>query len=62
MGKFIDFDKKKGMFYDNIWLDEQKIVIKMPITSESYSEKYPNLDFKIEEFNLANYTYLLAYE
>ena len=50
------------MFYDNIWLDEQKIVIKMPLTGKSYSEKYPDLDFKIEEFNLANYTYLLAYD
>ena len=50
------------MFYDNIWLDEQKIVIKMPLTSESYSEKYPKMDFKIEEFSLANYTYLLAYD
>ena len=40
MGKFIDFDKKKGMFYDNIWLDEHKIVVKMPLTRENYSDKH----------------------
>lgn len=62
MGKFIDFDKKRGMFYDNIWLDEHKIVVKMPLTRENYSDKHPNMEFRIEEFSLVKYTYLLAYD
>ena len=61
MGKFIDFDKQKEIFYDNIWIDEQKLVIKMPLTRKNYSDKDPN-NFKIEEFNLVKYTYLLAYD
>ncbi|MFX1339300.1 MAG: hypothetical protein ACFFDK_11880 [Promethearchaeota archaeon] len=62
MGKFIDFDKKDGMFYDNFWLDEQKLVIKMPLPRINYSDKHPNMDFRIEEFNLVNCIYLLGYD
>ncbi len=28
--KFIDFDKDKRIFYNNLYLDEFKIVIKIP--------------------------------
>jgi hypothetical protein len=62
LGNFIDFDKKKGVFYDNIWLGEQKIVIKMPLTKKDYPDKFPSWDIRIEEFNLVNNIYLLAYD
>ena len=58
--KFIDFDKYDKKFYDNLYLDDFKIVIKMPIIIEKNREFQD--DIKIEEFNLIKYTYLLAYD
>ncbi|MFX1392843.1 MAG: hypothetical protein ACFFAH_04630 [Promethearchaeota archaeon] len=58
MGKFIDFDKIRRKFYNNIYLDDFKIVVKMPLTKENNSKE----DIKIEEFDLTKYTYLLAYD
>ena len=55
--KFIDFDKIARKFYNNIYLDDYKIVVKMPLTKEKNSRE----DIKIENFNLTKYTYLLAY-
>jgi hypothetical protein len=58
MDKFIDFDKREGLFYDNLWLDQEKLVVKVPLTYEDYA---PNpLDVKIEEFTLTN-IYLMHY-
>ena len=56
--KFIDYDKKKKIIYNNIYLDEFKIVIKMPLSCEEVCEKD---DIKIKKFNLEKYTYLLSY-
>jgi hypothetical protein len=56
---FLDFDKNTKIFYNNIYLEELKIVIKMPLAS---LQKDPNSrDIKIEKFDLCKYTYLLAY-
>ena len=55
---FIDFDKYEKIFYNNLYLDDFKIVIKMPlIKKENFQE-----DIKIEKFDLAKYTYLLSYD
>ena len=51
--KFIDFDKIKSIFYNNLYLDDYKIVVKMRLTKEE--------DIKIENFDLTKYIYLLAY-
>ncbi len=56
--KFLDYDKYKKIFYDNIYLDEFKIVVKMPLFSIEISQKE---DIKIKKFNLEKYTYLLSY-
>ena len=56
--KFIDYDKNKKIIYNNLYLDEFKIVIKMPLTCEEVCEKD---DIKIKKFNLEKYTYLLSY-
>jgi hypothetical protein len=48
------------MFYENLWLEEQKIAVKMPITNSDYSDKHFNLNVKLENFNLTKYTYLLS--
>ena len=55
---FIDFDKYERIFYNNLYLDDYKIVIKMPLIKKENSQE----DIKIEKFDLAKYTYLLSYD
>ncbi|MFX0057924.1 MAG: hypothetical protein ACFE85_10865 [Candidatus Hodarchaeota archaeon] len=55
---FIDWDKYKNMFYNNIYLDDYKIVIKMPLIQRKKSKK----DIKIKKFDLTKYTYLCSYQ
>ncbi|TFG06438.1 MAG: hypothetical protein EU539_07655 [Promethearchaeota archaeon] len=56
--KFIDFDKNRNIVYDNLWLDDHKITIKISLSEENLSKDMP----KIEEFNLSKYSFLLSYE
>ena len=56
--KFIDYDKYKKIFYDNIYLDEFKIVVKMPLLCTDICQKE---EIKIKKFNLEKYTFLLSY-
>ncbi len=58
--KFIDFDKDRKIFYNNLYIDDFKIVIKMPCVSPE-KDIDQNL-IKIEKFDLVKYTYLLSYE
>ncbi len=60
MEKFIDFDKTKGVFYDNIWLNDEKIAIKIPFCQTDINKEKPLRGIKIEEFNLRN-SYLMHY-
>jgi hypothetical protein len=55
--KFIDWDKCKNIFYNNIFLENQKIVIKMPLIPTEDSED----DIKIKKFDLEKYTFLINY-
>lgn len=55
--KFIDWDKCKNMFYNNIYLENCKVVIKMPLSPEKNLED----DIKIKKFDLAKYTFLINY-
>ena len=57
--KFIDYDKGRKIFYDNLYLDEFKIVVKIPLFSKS--EPSNKEDIKVKKFNLERYTYLLSY-
>ena len=65
VNKFIDFDKSEYVFYDNLYLCDQKIVVKIPICKKHYAEKNEesnaNRRVKIEPFNLTKYTYLTSY-
>ena len=54
--KFIDFDKNRMRFYNNLYLDDVKIVVKMPLIGEKGEE------LKVEKFDLTKYTYILAYD
>ena len=58
ISKFLDFDKNKSIFYDNIYLDDYKIVVKVPLTDKQKAEK----DMKINKFDLTKYTFLLSYD
>jgi len=58
MSMFIDWDKYKNMFYNNIYLDDYKIVIKMPLIKRKKSKT----DIKIKKFDLTKYTYLCSYD
>ncbi|MFW9874794.1 MAG: hypothetical protein ACFFG0_16930 [Candidatus Thorarchaeota archaeon] len=55
--KFIDWDKCKNMFYNNIYLENWKLVIKMPLIPRKNSEE----DIKIRKFDLEKYIYLCSY-
>jgi hypothetical protein len=57
--KFIDYDKHNEIFYDNLYIDRYKIVVKIPLIKRKngFSKK-----IKISEFDLGKYTYLLSYD
>ena len=55
--KFIDWDKCRNTFYNNIYLENWKIVVKMPLIPRNGSED----DIKIRKFSLEKYTYLCGY-
>ena len=54
---FLDWDHFKNAFYNNIFLEDYKIVIKMPLIPRNGSED----DLKIRKFDLGKYTYLCSY-
>lgn len=58
IGMFLDWDKYENCFYNNLYLEDYKIVIKIPLIID----KPINDDLKIKKFNLAKYTYLVSYE
>lgn len=53
---FIDWDKYKNRFYNNLYLEDFKFVIKMPLIENE------DLDIKIKKFDLTEYTYLISYD
>ncbi|MBD3194120.1 MAG: hypothetical protein GF317_03635 [Candidatus Lokiarchaeota archaeon] len=57
--KFIDFDKSNELFYDNLYLNDEKIVIKIPIHVNNGKN---GADVKMDKFDLSKYTYLVSYE
>jgi hypothetical protein len=59
VNKFIDFNKNERIFYNNLYLDEYKLVVKIPL-SLAYKKGIIN-DIKIEEFNLADSIYFFSY-
>ena len=55
--KFIDWDPYRNTFYNNIYLENFKFVIKMPLIPREDSRE----DIKIKRFDLGKYTYLCSY-
>ncbi|MFW9783306.1 MAG: hypothetical protein ACFFFB_13570 [Candidatus Heimdallarchaeota archaeon] len=56
--KFIDWDKFKNKFYNNLYLENYKIVIKIPLLPK----KEEKADIKIKKFDLEKYTFLISYD
>jgi hypothetical protein len=55
---FIDWDKYKNRFYNNLYLEDFKFVVKMPLIQNEQVD----LDIKIKKFDLTEYTYLISYD
>ncbi len=56
--KFIDWDKFKNVFYNNFYLQNYKIVIKIPLVPRKRNKD----EMKIKKFDLENYTFLVSYD
>ena len=52
--QFIDFDRNNKIFYVSYYLDEYKIVLKIPMVLD----RIQDVDIKIDNFNIAKYIYL----
>jgi len=55
---FLDWDKYKNCFYNNLYLEDYKVVVKIPLIKDKHRKN----ELKIKKFNLAKYTYLVSYE
>ena len=56
--KFLDWDKFKNVFYNNVYLKNCKMVIKMPLhLREGLEDK-----IKIKKFKLEKYIFLISYD
>ncbi len=62
MAQFIAFNKKDGFFYNNLWLEQEKLVIKMPMANRSCENKISFDQVKIEEFSLVECMYILNHD
>jgi len=60
VSKYLDWDKYKNQFYNNIYLDDYKIVVKIPLIQTE--KPNPQDDIKIKKFDLEKYTFLLSYD
>lgn len=56
--KFIDWDKFENIFYNNLYLENYKIVIKIPLIPKKDLKN----EIKIKKFNLEKYTFLISYD
>lgn len=56
--KFIDWDKFENIFYNNLYLENYKIVIKIPLIPKREQKN----QIKIKKFNLEKYTFLISYD
>ncbi len=56
--KFIDWDKFKNVFYNNFYLQNYKLVIKIPLAPRKRNKD----DIKIKKFDLEKYTFLVSYD
>jgi len=58
LSKFIDFDWRKNIFYDNLYIKDRNLVIKLPLLFRKKLEH----EIRFEKFDLTRYTYLFDYD
>lgn len=58
LGQFLDFDKVSSIVYNNLYLEDYKLVVKIPIGDKDYEES--KTEVKIEKFDLSNRAFLLS--
>ncbi|MFX0011537.1 MAG: hypothetical protein ACFE9R_14585 [Candidatus Hermodarchaeota archaeon] len=58
VSRFLDWCKYKNTFYNNLYLEEYDLVIKMPLIPKTDDSRDK---FKLKKFDLTKYTYLLSY-
>ncbi|MFX1532066.1 MAG: hypothetical protein ACFFBC_13195 [Promethearchaeota archaeon] len=54
---FIDFDKDTSQLYNNLFLNDFKIVIKIPLIEKEFSQP----EIKVEKFSLVDDVFLTSY-
>lgn len=60
VNKFLDFDKNNRVVFYNIYLKDNKFVVKIPISDSKKNKHLENI--KIEKFDLIRYKFLLNCE
>ena len=58
--KFVDYNKKNGLLYDNLYLNDIQFVIKTPF--QDSRKEGPINNISIAKFNLTDSIYLTNYE
>ena len=58
--KFVDYDKKNGLLYDNMYLDDIEFVIKIPFQDSRKEGSINNI--RIAKFNLTDSIYISNYD
>lgn len=58
LGQFLDFDKVNSIVYNNLYLEDYKLVVKIPIDDKDYEKS--KTEVKIEKFDLTNRAFLLS--
>lgn len=53
LNRFLDYNKSTHQLFENIYLKEQKLVIKIPLNR--------NNNIIVEQFDLTKYLYLVSY-
>ncbi|MFW9818701.1 MAG: hypothetical protein ACFFE5_03745 [Candidatus Thorarchaeota archaeon] len=58
--KFVDYDKENGLLYDNLYLNDIKLVIKIPFQDLRKEGSINNI--RIAKFNLTDSIYISNYD
>ena len=58
--KFVDYDKKNGLLYDNLYFNDIKFVIKIPYQDSRKVGSINNI--RIAKFNLTDSIYISNYD
>ncbi|MFX1499033.1 MAG: hypothetical protein ACFFBH_16070 [Promethearchaeota archaeon] len=55
MKQFLDYSKSRKKFYENVYIEEENLVIKIPLNNHDNGNE---TNFLIEQFDITKYVYL----